>query len=179
MYGSEATAGHAMTSATIRRLLGSQVQCVLATVCPQTRAPSTHLMAFAVAADLRRVFLATEGKTQKAENMRRSPAVSLLWDDRTGQLEDHAGGTLCTVSGTARLLSSSRGGGGASESEEARDAMLAANPNFSSFMASPSIALFAVDVSHYDLVVGYGSPVRWDPSDQDSTARGPGLASSL
>ncbi len=151
-------AAHARAAAATRQLLGSQIQCVLATVCADTHAPSTHLMAFGLAPDLDRVFLATEVGTQKATNMRRSPAVSLLWDDRTGRLEDHAVGTLCTANGNARLLDAGP------ECKVAQRAVLAANPNFDEFMSSPTIALFAVDVAWYDLVVGYGKAVRWHPS---------------
>jgi len=115
-------------------------------------------MAFGLVDSLRHVFLATKADTQKAENMIRSPLVSLLWDDRTGKLEDHADGMLVTASGVARLTS----GMGA---EEARAAILSANPNFHSFIDTPTIALFAVEVSSYDVVVGYGSAVTWNPSE--------------
>ncbi len=158
MAASAGVHARAVAARATRQLLRSQIQCVLATVCADTHAPSTHLMAFGLASDLGRVFLATEAGTQKATNMRRSPAVSLLWDDRTGRLEDHAVGTLCTASGTARVLDA-----GGAECKVAQRAVLTANSNFGDFMSSPTIALFAVDVARYDLVIGYGSPVSWHP----------------
>lgn len=156
----------AAPAALVRKLLSSQVQCVLATVGPPVGlglsaaapVPSTHLMAFGLAESLKQVFLATKVDTQKAENMVRSPWVSLLWDNRTGKLEDHSDGMLVTASGVARLTSGA-------DAEEARAAVLTGNPNFKSFIDQPTIALFAVDVSSYDVVVGYGAPVRWSPSD--------------
>ena len=140
----------------VRRLLRTQVQCVLATVDPSTRAPATHLMAFGAASDMSRIFLATADQSRKARNMRRSPSVSILWDDRTGRLADHKDGALCAANGTASQLS-------ATAAEDARRIILDANPNFSDFLASPTVALFAVDVESYEVVVGYGAPEQWRP----------------
>lgn len=113
-------------------------------------------MAFGLADSLQYVFLATKANTQKAENMIRSPLVSILWDDRTGQLQDHAEGMLVTASGVASLTDGAI-------AAEAQATILSANPNFGRFVNDPATVLFAVDVLSYDVVVGYGSPIRWCP----------------
>jgi len=139
----------------VARLLRSQVQGVLATV-NAAGIPATHLMAFAVCPRLQHVFLATPAGTLKDRNMRAQPNVSLLWDDRTGNLADHADGTLATAAGTAASLRSC-------DATEARAAMLADNPNMAGFLAAESTVLFAVKVREWGVVEGYGSMRLWDP----------------
>jgi len=157
----------------VQRLLGAQVQAVLATVSADG-VPATHLMAYGVDEGLQRVFFATKHDTTKAKNMQATSKVSVLWDDRTGtfdsRLNDHRDGMLVTASGTAHLLEPL-------EAEiyenpacelpgcQAHKALLGKNPNFEAFLNQPTIALFEVKVSSYAVVVGYGSPIQWDPRE--------------
>ena len=95
---------------TVAHLLRAQVQCVLATCSAHGSSgeerwrPATHLMAYGLCPSLASIFFATGTKTRKAEHMLRSPAVSILWDDRTGNLSDHGDGCLVTASGIAEHL---------------------------------------------------------------------------
>jgi len=114
-------------------------------------------MAFAACPELQRVFLATPIDTLKDQNMRSRPDVSLLWDDRTGNLGDHADGTLATATGKATALVES------CDVIEAHAAMLADNPNMTKFLAAESTVLFAVNVSEWGVVEGYGPMRLWDP----------------
>ena len=75
----------------VRALLDAQVQCVLATA-NGAGWPSTHLMAYAFAEDLRQVYMASGVSSRKIEDIRSNSAVSLLWDNRTGNLADHGDG---------------------------------------------------------------------------------------
>lgn len=157
----------------VQRLLGAQVQAVLATVSADG-VPATHLMAYGVDDGLQRVFFATKLDTTKAKNMQATSKVSVLWDDRTGtfdsRLNDHRDGMLVTASGTAHLLEPLEAETYENPACElpgcqARKALLGKNPNFEAFLDQPSIALFEVKVSSYAVVVGYGSPIQWDPRE--------------
>ena len=139
------------------RLLHSQVQGVLATWCAMNKRPATHLMAFGCRSDLTHVFLATSLNTVKAQNMQMCPAVSMLWDDRTGKLSDHGDGGLVTARATARIL---RG----DVSSEARKLFLLANPNMVAFVHDASTAMFELKIEEYSVVVGYGESQQWSPT---------------
>ena len=139
----------------VRPLLSSQVQCVLATV-QQDHAPATALMAYAMSPCLRLIYIATPLTARKAENMLQRPAVSLLWDNRTGNLSDHSDGVLVTADGTSAL---------APDRDAAAELFLHRNPNMERFLASDGVGLFAVSVREYEIVQGYDRPQRWDPTD--------------
>lgn len=150
----------------VARLLRSQVQCVLATVSPTDNSPSTHLMAYGFERTLRQVYFATGRHTRKDKNMRAHPAVSILWDDRTGNLGDHHSGTLATANGAAQALAD-----GSLGAEVARDLILASNPNMTSFVTDESTSMFVVTVQEWGVVEGYGSMRLWNPQeDQDNEA---------
>ena len=138
-----------------RSLLSSQVQAVLATATREG-APSTHLMAYAHTDDLRHVYVATGAETRKALQMLSNPSVSLLWDNRTGNLADHGDGVLVTAAGRAALLE-----------HEDRAAGLAAlehkNPNMSSFLRG-GVSVFSVGVETYSVVRGYDAPALFAPT---------------
>eukprot|EP01052_Picozoa_sp_SAG31_P042222 SAG31_NODE_6638_length_1943_cov_1.436009_2_plen_166_part_00 len=143
------------------RLLRSQVQCVLATVSsrgPPRSAPrpATHLMAYGIDDNLQVVYFATARSSRKARHMTASSAVSVLWDNRTGNVADHLEGCLVTASGTAAH---------ASTPAAASKAILTRNPNLRAFLAEDSTAFFAVKVEEYSVVVGNAAPARWDPRE--------------
>ena len=139
----------------VQALLASQVQCVLATT-QQDRAPATFLMAFAASHSLRTIFLATPLAARKAHHMMQRPTVSLLWDNRTGSLTDHGQGLLVSASGRAALVSPP-------ERARASARFLERNPNMEGFLASDGVAIFAVRVSAFEVVQGYGRPEQWQP----------------
>jgi hypothetical protein len=134
-------------------LLASQVQCVLATV-ELSCVPTTALMAFAHSEDLRSVYLASHTMARKAENMIERPtAVSLLFDNRTGNLKDHGDGLLVTARGRVVPPSNRT----TNDSHEAAPLFLAKNPNMSTFLAGVGVGIFDFQVSEYEVVrVGGG-----------------------
>ena len=135
-------------------LLASQVQCVLATV-ELSHAPATALMAFAHSEDLRSVYLVSHTLARKAENMIERPtAVSLLFDNRTGNLKDHGDGLLVTARGRVVPPSNRT----TNDSHEAAPLFLAKNPNMSEFLAADGVGIFDFQVSEYEVVrVGGGA----------------------
>jgi nitroimidazol reductase NimA-like FMN-containing flavoprotein (pyridoxamine 5'-phosphate oxidase superfamily) len=157
--------GDAHVAGRIDAVLTSQVQCVLATTTADLR-PATFLMAFAISPCLRFVVVATHGGARKAQQMRERPAVSLLWDNRTGNLRDHADGLLVTAVGQAAKVTA----------EAEVDALpwasarfLARNPNMANFLASEGVGLFQIRVDSYEIIEGYGRPERWAPHTKDSS----------
>jgi len=94
--------------------------------------------------------------------MRSHPDVSLLWDDRTGNLGDHADGILVTAEGKATLLEPCD-----TAAIKAHAAMLADNPNMKEFLAADTTVLFAVDVSEWGVVEGYGATRTWNPNENN------------
>ena len=139
-------------------MLSSQVQCVLATV-HRDNAPATALMAFAAIPNLQTIVLATPLAARKAQNMLERPAVSLLWDNRTGNASDHGNGLLVTASGSAALVKNS---------ETAMAHFLSKNPEMSKFLESDGVGLFEVSIRTYEVVHGYDRPQIWDPNEADS-----------
>jgi len=139
----------------VEAMLTSQVQCVLATTAAD-HAPSTFLMAFAASPCLRSVFVATPLRARKAQQMLERPAVSLLWDNRTGNLADHGAGMLVSASGQAAEVA-------AEELPSAAERFVAKNPNMAAFLASEGVSVFEIRIGAYELVEGYGRPQQWVP----------------
>ena len=88
---------NSMVAEHVRRMLGAQVQLVLATVSHD--GPATHLMAYAAASDLTRVWLATPRTARKAANMIHDPRVSMLWDNRCIASGHFRKSMLCSIIG--------------------------------------------------------------------------------
>ena len=143
----------------VEALLTSQVQCVLATTAANLT-PATFLMAFAASPCLRFVFVATPLQARKAQQMRERPAVSLLWDNRTGNLADHGRGFLVSATGHATEAL-------AEELPSANARFLARNPNMADFLTSDGVGLFQIRVASYEVVQGYGRPQLWVPQCAD------------
>jgi nitroimidazol reductase NimA-like FMN-containing flavoprotein (pyridoxamine 5'-phosphate oxidase superfamily) len=138
----------------IGRLLNQQVQCALATVSDGQ--PELHLMAFAFSPGLERVYLASVEQTRKVRNMRASPTVGLLWDNRTRQIQDHIDGVALSASGQAVQLV------GAELAAAAR-ALLERNSTLQALLDNPAVAIFAIDIICFRWVQGYGEVLEYAP----------------
>ncbi len=138
----------------IGNLLNEQVQCVLATVSGGK--PDLHLMAFAFAPGLERVYLASVEQTRKVSNMRASPAVALLWDNRTRHIQDHIDGVALSASGQARQLVGP-------EFSDASQALAKRNSTLKALLDKPEVAIFAIDIMCYRWVQGYGEVLEYAP----------------
>ena len=139
---------------TIRELLTTQVQCVLSTIAED--APSQHLMAYALEISLTDVYIASRRTTSKVANMLRNPAVSLLWDNRTGNTMDHVQGLALMAQGEAGLLN------GWSRAR-AEHLLIARNPELATLLAGNDAAVFALRIRSYSLVRGYESVSTFIP----------------
>ena len=141
-------------------MLASQVQAVLATVEPCGR-PATYLMAFCASPDLQYVYVATHTAARKATNMNAEPRVSLLWDNRTGNLADHSAGVLVTANGVAARMPAH-----SNETTEAVESLLSKNPNLAGFLDTPDIGLYEIQMGAFEVVEGYDPPKHWSPTQQ-------------
>ena len=139
----------------IKALLTSHVQCVLATTAANLT-PAQYLMAYDVSPCLRTVLVATPRQARKAQQMMERPRVSVLWDNRTGNLTDHSAGSLVVATGDASTVPRV-------ELASASKHFLARNPNMASFLSSEAVALFQISVDSFEITEGYGRPERWDP----------------
>lgn len=141
---------------TIRELLTTQVQCVLATIADDT--PNQHLMAYAPAPALTDVFITSRRSTTKVANLLQNPKVSLLWDNRTGNTADHVHGLALMAQGHACLLN------GWSRAR-ARHLLLARNPELARLLTGNEAAVFALRIRSYRLVEGYDSISTFIPGE--------------
>ena len=82
---------------TIRSLLDSQIQAVLATQHQQQ--PYTSLMAFKATPDLKQIVFATYRATQKYANLLANPRASLLIDNRCNDCDDYRNAVAISVQG--------------------------------------------------------------------------------
>jgi uncharacterized pyridoxamine 5'-phosphate oxidase family protein len=130
----------------ISRILDQQIQCVLATL--EGNQPCQHMMAFAYAEDLSRIYLATYMDTRKYRNMLSSPGVSILWDNRSGRDEDHIDGFSLIALGRAKLLPDDL-------QIEIRKLLLERNPSLNLLLDDASSRIFEVSVEDYQWTRGY------------------------
>jgi len=131
------------TEVALKALLTKQRLAALAT--SGKNGPYLNLVAFAPGLNLQHIFFATARTTQKYENIRANPEISLLIDSRSNQPADFHRAAAVTAIGSAGEL---RG----RDREEARKIYLARHPHLDDFTNSPSCAFFRVLVKTYVLV---------------------------
>ena len=139
---------------TVQKLLAQQVQAVLATSA-QT-GPMMHLMAYAYSDDLKHIYLASKASTRKVENLLLNPHSSLLWDNRSGNIQDHIDGYTCLAECEATLLV-------AEKSTELRGKLLARNPTLKGLLAMEDCCIFSLQVRQYNITLGYKETFNWRP----------------
>ncbi|MFT4822737.1 MAG: nitroimidazol reductase NimA-like FMN-containing flavoprotein [Halioglobus sp.] len=139
---------------TITSLLDQQVQCVLATLGDQQ--PALHLMAYAFSTDLDEIYIASKPDTHKVRNMRNHPNVTCLWDNRTGNNNDHTQGLAMSGFGKARELT-----GDAARS--IADLLLQRNATLKQLLADPAVLMFAIAIESYQWVEGYTLAMSYQP----------------
>lgn len=151
----------ASTIDTIRDLVNTQVQCTLATV--NAGRPSQHLMAYAFEPSLGSILLVSGRRTTKTHNMLADPAVSLLWDNRTGNTKDHCRGLALAAEGNAQVLQ------GWMRVRAARLLRLR-SPELANLLHQADALVFSIKVGTYRLAEGYGTVTRWTPCAAGATS---------
>ena len=139
---------------TVATLLNQQVQCVLATLGDKELA--LHLMAYAISTDLDKVYLASLENTQKVKNIRANPNVTCLWDNRTGNNDDHTAGLAMSGFGNARELTGK-------PYLAAQRLLLDRNATLGQLLSQPSVVIFALNINRYQWVEGYTRVIIYEP----------------
>ena len=128
---------------TVRTLLDSQIQAVLAT--QHNRRPYTSLMAFAATADLRRIVFATYRATRKYANLLANPRASLLIDNRCNAETDYRHAVAISAQGVVREVDAAR-------RADLRQLYLSKHPWLLDFVAADDCVLLQLDVECYYVV---------------------------
>jgi nitroimidazol reductase NimA-like FMN-containing flavoprotein (pyridoxamine 5'-phosphate oxidase superfamily) len=110
--------------------------------------PYASLVAVAVTEDLRSLYFATPRATRKWANLTRNPQVSLLLDNRTNQVSDFRRAAAVTLLGTAREIE------GVTR-DQGLMIYVSRHPHLADFVASPSCALFHVQIDRIYLVTRF------------------------
>jgi len=130
----------------LKELCISQPLAVLATDAGS--GPYASLVAVAITPDLRQLFFATPRATRKWANLAGNHHVSLLIDNRSNQVSDFSRAAAATVIGTAEELSGA-------DLETGLAIFLRRHPHLADFTASPSCALFRVQIASIFLVTRF------------------------
>ncbi len=128
---------------TIRTLLDSQIQAVLAT--QHQEQPYTSLMAFVATTDLRQIVFATYRATQKYANLLANPRASLLIDNRCNAETDFRNAVAISVQGTVREADAAR-------RAELLQLYLSKHRRLRDFVATEGCVLLQLDVECYYVV---------------------------
>jgi nitroimidazol reductase NimA-like FMN-containing flavoprotein (pyridoxamine 5'-phosphate oxidase superfamily) len=139
---------------TVASLLNQQAQCVLATRGDKELA--LHLMAYAISPELDEIYFASLEKTQKVKNMRASPSVTCLWDNRTGNNTDHTAGLAMSGFGNSRELTGE-------SAQSAQRLLLHRNATLELLLSEPSVVIFALQIDRYQWVEGYTRVLIYEP----------------
>ena len=110
--------------------------------------PYISLVAIAVTEDLRRLYFATPRATRKWSNLTRNPHVSLLLDNRANQVSDFSRAVAATILGTAQEIDGTT-------RDEGMTIYLSRHPHLADFVASPTCALFKVQIDRIYLVTRF------------------------
>jgi nitroimidazol reductase NimA-like FMN-containing flavoprotein (pyridoxamine 5'-phosphate oxidase superfamily) len=141
----------------ISRILNQQIQVVLATL--DINELCQHLMAYGFSEDLTMIYLASYSDTRKVRNMRATPSISLLWDNRTGRISDHNEGYCLTAQGEAKELLKD-------EATVAKLCLHARSPNTESMLKNKCVVFFSISVNQYVLARGSDEVQTYTPSAQ-------------
>ena len=130
----------------LQKLCASQPLAVLATDAGS--GPYASLVAVAITPDLHRLYFATPRATRKWANLAANHHVSLLIDNRSNQVTDFSRAAAATVIGVAGELSGA-------ELAAGLEIFLRRHPHLAEFTASPSCALFRVQIASIYLVTRF------------------------
>lgn len=142
----------AESSDILKELFTGQPLAVLATDAGS--GPYTSLVAVAISSDLRQLYFATLRATRKWANLANNHHVSLLIDNRSNQVTDFSRAAAATVIGTAEELSGA-------ELETGLAIFLNRHPHLAEFTASPSCALFRVQIASIYLVTRFQNVIEF------------------
>lgn len=138
----------------IRQLVLSDRLAVLST--SKGDVPHASLIAYCATTDLKRLCFVTLRASKKFQNLACNSRVALLIDDSVNMEADFHEAAAVTVTGQARESAGT-------ESEEWAGRFVDRHPYLKDFVASPSCAVFIVEVECYRLVRRFQSVMEFVP----------------
>ena len=147
--------GEASLAERIRDLVEGEPYAVLATQGDQQ--PYGSLIALAASADLAQAAFCTSRATRKYSLLARCDRVALIIDDRSKHGDDIRRVSAVTATGRATELAPGR------SRDHWQAELLARHPYLEEFLASPSCAIFLVDIVRYLHVVRFQEVSQWVP----------------
>jgi nitroimidazol reductase NimA-like FMN-containing flavoprotein (pyridoxamine 5'-phosphate oxidase superfamily) len=142
--------------ARIRNLLGEQPYAVL---CTQGEGqPYGSLVAFAATDELASIVFATPKATRKYRLLSECDHVALVIDSRSGQSDDMMQIEAVTATGRAAEVTES------ADFEHFSQLLIARHAQLKDFVASPTTAVFRVDVVRYFHVTRFQEVREWIPA---------------
>ena len=118
--------------------------CVLATIAD--RKPYCSLMAYVTNMDCTEIYMVTHRHTQKYQNLKKNPAVSLLIDTRDRSPQSKA--RAMTVEGVYREIKDSI------KEQKLRQKLLSDHPSLSEFMGNPQTKVLRIEIRSFLLLDG-------------------------
>ena len=127
----------------LRQLFSDQLLAVLGT---QSRdGPYGSLVAFYATEDLKHLLFATTRSTRKYENLRQTPQVAMVIDNRSNREGDFHEAIAVTATGKVKEVSGP-------EREHLEAPYLAKHPGLLDFVRAPTCALLKIEVRTYYIV---------------------------
>lgn len=139
----------------IRRLVRGQPYAVLAT--QGDGQPYASIVAFGVTDDMRTVVFATPMATRKYRLLTACDRVALLIDNRCEHRDDMMRVEAVTATGRALRV------GPGDELDRWSRVLVARHPHLAGFVASPSVALFRVEIVRFFHVERFQEVREWRP----------------
>ena len=139
----------------IRRVLEAEPYAVLAT--QGDGQPYASIVAFAMAEDFRMAVFATPIATRKYRLLTACDRVALLIDSRCKHPDDMM--RIEAITATGRAMQVGRG----EEFERWSRVLTAKHPHLAAFVASPSVALFRVEIIRFFHVERFQEVREWRP----------------
>jgi len=138
----------------IKALLHSQVQGTLAVL--QSDGPKQHLMAFA-SRGIDEIWMATDIRSGKYKDIRASPKVSFLIDDRAGKLADHFEALVGSVTGALVAVETPR-------QALVLSALADRHPNLRQFFSAETTIALCLDVHRWHIVRDFEHVSVYEPN---------------
>jgi nitroimidazol reductase NimA-like FMN-containing flavoprotein (pyridoxamine 5'-phosphate oxidase superfamily) len=138
----------------IRQLVFSDRLAVLSTCAADN--PHASLIAFEASNDLKQMYFVTLRTSKKYCNLASNPQAALLIDNSTNREADFHAAAAVTVTGQARELAGQ-------ERTEWSGRFVHRHPYLKDFVASPSCAIFVIEIDRYRLVRRFQNVMEFVP----------------
>jgi len=144
----------------IEKMLHEQGYATLATLRQQQ--PFQHMICHAFSNDLRNIYFASQSNNALSINIADQPLVNIMWDNRTGDVEDQVLDAYLTATGFCSKLSDTK-------SRMAKSLLLARNPLLSEYFDKPLLTVYCAQIHTYHYHYGNGNTDFFYPNQQNAS----------